>query len=903
MIFMKKLLYTAIFLSAASLTAAFPEPVQSDIEKIPAKMKELPFVEENKAAEFTAAEKKRGFMLFSRPLTAPVFPESVPLAHERISKLSAFGARGQYVNLNFCVYPLEKVKSLQVKDSGGAGERELRHVAYWNIRFPGHGSSSAYRRTPTFLFAHDLPLTGIPAREPHRFLLTVKIPDDQKPGIINGKFTVNFSGVETEIPYTVKVLPFALKRDPEKKFSAYNYDVYQALQRIAYPFKTPEARYNAQVNQYRRMKEYQFDFPGTVYTDRYPKDGKYLNIPNLDKLLSAAKQAGLPVPLLYVNYCHANYFYHKHSGEWMGGHATGPVPPPKAMFKDLDMMFKELRKEVASGKYPELLFAALDEPAESAEELTVNLYRLIKENGFNTVLTQPIFEESVRPYVDYWCDQYFRPLAEVMKKDKKLYFCYPNFNSYELTDNVIMTRGGRMVYGLGLWKSNYNVHVPWIFYTGNFRLQRSGGGNFITRDGRTEMAVYWECFREGIIDGDYIYTLQDAIVKRSGTKDKKLQALLKEGRELLQKIWNSVPWAHIYQREGFITDWQFDSYRAAIADVLTRISAYKELNDKKAPSILVDDIPELKEKLHGDANLVRWAAYEHTSATDLSALHGMGVKNRKLYIRPVTAEEWRSSDKDGKVIATGDDAFRFSFRVDKKRSKHYAKHGRISMKTTFSGVPENLMDYDYLICRVKVDSNRRKDRDYTWFPLNLLIPFQKDARTKNFIKRQEPEQGYVTKTLPIHELRNGYAFCSDDMKNIPWLSFDFYITRYKDGDRIDFDFREFALVRFTEPVIQSLKTPSALRRGDSALGYELVVFGTQKQPPLEAVIRLTDGKGRVLYSAVSPVDRADISGGVPLEGIKFAPGTDVLKLDVSVRDCKTQKVSSSMNSTIKLLDI
>ena len=101
MIFMKKLFYTAIFLSAASLTAAFPEPVQSDIEKIPAKMKELPFVEENKAAEFTAAEKKRGFMLFSRPLTAPVFPESVPLAHERISKLSAFGARGQYVNLNF----------------------------------------------------------------------------------------------------------------------------------------------------------------------------------------------------------------------------------------------------------------------------------------------------------------------------------------------------------------------------------------------------------------------------------------------------------------------------------------------------------------------------------------------------------------------------------------------------------------------------------------------------------------------------------------------------------------------------------------------------------------------------------------------------------------------------------
>ena len=40
-----------------------------------------------------------------------------------------------------------------------------------------------------------------------------------------------------------------------------------------------------------------------------------------------------------------------------------------------------------------------------------------------------------------------------------------------------------------------------------------------------------------------------------------------------------------------------------------------------------------------------------------------------------------------------------------------------------------------------------------------------------------------------------------------------------------------------------------------------------------------------------------------VEGIKFAPGTDVLKLDVSVRDCKTQKVSSSMSSTIKLLDI
>jgi hypothetical protein len=69
------------------------EPVSQP--SIPANYKELPFVEKNSAPKLTAAEQQRGYMLFQRPIMEPVYPNTHPVAYERLNQLSAFAAQGE----------------------------------------------------------------------------------------------------------------------------------------------------------------------------------------------------------------------------------------------------------------------------------------------------------------------------------------------------------------------------------------------------------------------------------------------------------------------------------------------------------------------------------------------------------------------------------------------------------------------------------------------------------------------------------------------------------------------------------------------------------------------------------------------------------------------------------------
>jgi len=76
-------------------------PVQD--EPYPEGIKADPFVEHAPAIVPTAAEKKAGMILFSRPLTEPVWSENNPLPHERVTALTGWGAQQQFVTLNFAV--------------------------------------------------------------------------------------------------------------------------------------------------------------------------------------------------------------------------------------------------------------------------------------------------------------------------------------------------------------------------------------------------------------------------------------------------------------------------------------------------------------------------------------------------------------------------------------------------------------------------------------------------------------------------------------------------------------------------------------------------------------------------------------------------------------------------------
>ena len=126
---------------------------------VPPNYKEMPFIETAAEPQLTSVEKQRGYLLFHRPITEPVYPNSKPLAHERLEHLVAFATPGEFEPLTFSIYPVRKLQNLKVRcssltcDAGEipAAEIIVRLGTYWNVGYPRYTSRSTYRRTPELL--------------------------------------------------------------------------------------------------------------------------------------------------------------------------------------------------------------------------------------------------------------------------------------------------------------------------------------------------------------------------------------------------------------------------------------------------------------------------------------------------------------------------------------------------------------------------------------------------------------------------------------------------------------------------------------------------------------------------------------------------------------------------------
>ena len=81
---------------------------------VPSTYEEMPFVETAAEPALTPAEKQRGYLLFHRPITEPVYPNSNPCAHERLEQLVAFATPGEFEPLTFSIYPVRKLQNLDV---------------------------------------------------------------------------------------------------------------------------------------------------------------------------------------------------------------------------------------------------------------------------------------------------------------------------------------------------------------------------------------------------------------------------------------------------------------------------------------------------------------------------------------------------------------------------------------------------------------------------------------------------------------------------------------------------------------------------------------------------------------------------------------------------------------------
>lgn len=171
------------------------------------------------ACKASFAERRRGFILFRRADSDPVYPSSRPSEEERIDKLDTFAAPDQTAALHFSLYPLRDLGTVQVQagDLAASGRRipatqiDVRLVRYIFQR-TGEG---AFQVSPFLLDDRD----QVPVDEETcwTWYCLIRVPENTPPGIYKGELRLlaaEQQKVLQKIPVQLQVLPFQLEDLP-----------------------------------------------------------------------------------------------------------------------------------------------------------------------------------------------------------------------------------------------------------------------------------------------------------------------------------------------------------------------------------------------------------------------------------------------------------------------------------------------------------------------------------------------------------------------------------------------------------------------------------------------------------------------------------------------------------------
>jgi len=454
---------------------AFAAPDQADRHArnqptIPEGYRELPFVETSPEPVPEAEETPRGYLLFTRPITEPVYAETRPLRNERLTDgLNAFATPGEWEPVTFGVYPLRDLKNFRVQVSdltNAAGAKiartqiTVRLQTYWNIGYPRYTSRETYRRVPELLERVDA--HSSPARECQRWWIQIHVPGDAKAGVYEGTVTVRDDVYDKAvgIPISLRVLGFSLRRDPRKHDSVY----YRTRDRVTYQDRDETFYRKASANEFRVMHDYGIDEFPTFHltTDR---DATRILIQDEEEI-GRLKKAGMTgrLPVLGGNVVGRVYTLTTPGGQRGSHWKINKLPPPE-FYTRLTKLFREFRKDCEARGLPPLICSVMDETAASQKDFGARVHRAVHASGIPIFITKFPTAPDARafaPYVDVWCSQpYAIPYEKIMAQERYEYWSYPNHNAGERKNRRVMCKGGRMTYGFGFWRSGYTTLIPW----------------------------------------------------------------------------------------------------------------------------------------------------------------------------------------------------------------------------------------------------------------------------------------------------------------------------------------------------------------------------------------------------------------------------------------------------------
>jgi hypothetical protein len=867
---------------------------------VPEGAKEIPFIETTPEPALTGPERERGYLLFQRPLTESVYPNTRPFSDERVEALVAFGTPGEFEPVTFALYPLRPLQNLKVRVSRlacasgeiPASSVEVRLATYWNVGFPSYTTVNTYRRVPELL--ERVTVHSSPAGECQWYWLTIHVPNDAKAGLYRGTVTVweDGFGQAVEIPLVFRVLGFPLQKDPRKHFSAYFYVRNKAL----YKGRDEAFIRQAADKDYQAMIDFGLDMLPTLYLRC--DDGKRIVLSEageLDRMLAvglkgpAAVTADGVIARVYRDTTPGG----KQENHWK----VNPLPPP-AFYARLTELFRAFEAERKAKGWPEFICCPIDEVDASCKEFGAGVYAAVKAAGLRTYATKdPIGADAAdyAPYLDVWCSQpYSMSYERIISQNRYEYWCYPNHNAGEIKDRRTMCKGGRMTYGFGLWRSGYTTLIPWHWCWPSepdpfdyLRGRFSGCGQRVDDDGEVIPAVYWACFREGYDDARYLYTLQQAIVQREESKDPACREAAREGRKLLQETWDSIAAQPRYLADGMWPSDEFDAIRWRLAAQTARLLEFPASGNVTAPSALVDASP------HSKPTAEIQEPYE--AAARAGSLESLDLGEDFL--------GWKNGTTEGKTEITeaarraGKTGLRWTVEIDHKNDggeggKYPVGWPRLARE--FKPAELDASRYDTLEFWIRIDSNRDEVAD-DHTPIGLVISSH-NKKTALYSTTRDlggEQRAWIPVRFPVKPMIE-----ASDAGEEPWKSISrvqLYLSEhdYAHRTRLVLEVGEVSLLRVTAPAIAGMDVPRHVLLPRPTLTFTFDLIGTRAAEKGSYTVAATlVGAGGMVCSEA----RQDLTNRhrMALRLPAMEPGAYALRL--TIRDSTGKQCSESAQS-------
>ena len=815
-------------LSAMSFTTQLAERPDEPIPPgaMPPDWKEYPFVDAVAELALTAREMSDGFLVFSRPITEPVYRETHPQADERVDSLYAFAARGERAQLNFAVYPGRDIAGFSaVAETPFAAK--LEQMTYAPFVYDHYQTRGKYRVGPAYLVPSAK--TTLRRGEPLRYVLTMRVPRDAASGRYRG--VVRLGGAEglavRELPFELDVLPFELKADPNRFRTAYVNSRYDIAKTV----------------------EYGFDIPGTIFIN-HDAAADRLFVANLDEIEAAWRTAGGRQPRRYIALMNViGQLYRHYTGKAYTKNAT-PMPPD-AFFDHIERLGRTFLDEWKAKGRPELFVIGADEPNPSSMAYVSRLFRTIKAAGFRTFVTSwskrgPKMTAALSPYVDVWCDQYFVSPEELRASGKAEHWCYPNHNAYEIKDAPTQSRGGRMTWGFGAWKMGDTTIVPWAWSWTSSRPRKAqlpqlaDGLAVLKPDGTEWVSWFWEAIFAGVVDGDYLYTLQDAVYRRGGPD---------EAKALLQELYDAVPAEPKYLAANHWGDAMFDSARARIAAMIVRTMKLAETNAVAGPSVL--------------PGLV-W----HSGKSEALGFFAREERAGRLARRTIRSKAFWPSEDECKVRTNADGSVHCTISVDFEHAGNSAgyKRGSPSLMANLAsdrGGELDVTSYAFLSYEMRVRSNRCADDAAKWPHTILFTSRLADGKTATKELSGVPRNLAADQWHSIMIPLSGLGLSAEEKTHVCSMRWYFLERDYAHGDVLDFDIRNVALIGVERPLVTSF-TPLMAWSGAMEIRWRAQIVGDIPPAGVPARVRLMDEAGRIVAETACALRYADAKGSLRL---------------------------------------